>query len=65
MKRFFESKIPELVCLLVQIVALVLVAFVKPCSFTGFVVGLMMAFITTKIMSRVAYHEKKQKTAKK
>lgn len=62
MKKFFESKLPELIALCVQIVALVLVAFVKPCSFSGFVVGLLMAFIVTKIMSRIAYHERKEKT---
>ena len=64
MKKFFESKVPELIALCFQIVALCFVAFVKPCSFSGFTVGLLMAFITTKIMSRIAYNEKKSKKSK-
>lgn len=65
MKKFFDSKAPELIALLVQLVALALVAFVKPCSFSGFIVGLMFGFIVTKIMSRIAYQEKKEKKVSK
>ena len=65
MKKFFDSKVPELVALVVQIIALTLVAFIKSCSFTGFVVGLAMGFIITKIMSKVAYNEKKSGQKKK
>ena len=63
MKKFFDSKVPELVALVVQIIALTVVAFVKPCSFTGFVVGLAMGFIITKIID--TFRNKKKKAVNK
>ena len=60
-KRFMLSKIPELICLLMQIVALSLIVFVSPCSFGGYLAGFLGGFILVKIMARVSYYEKKEK----
>ena len=58
-KRFMLSKTPDLICLIVQLIALIVLVFVKPCGFAAYLVGLLCGFIISKILARVSYHEKK------